>query len=431
MKRRRGEKEKWEDFEARVGIKRSGEGKKETHKAAPNDILVQRMSSTASGRLKKFEPLDTRDFVPFGDYDDLTIENIKEACEKYYRAPEGSCDILASDRGPSCTKLEQIKGKKVYFIRFLPPKSTDIVPKSGQPLFEDSFVAPKQVRSAPSPVKKSVKHPALQLQSTVFPKSVSVTDLLKAAKLVKPPATNRTALDLESFDVTEMKWVRSGSLTLEIEETRFSHGAFRDAFRANTVDKNVSQTKWVVKQYQEKASNAIKDDLRMSLEDHTRKQVQMNAVARHLTKKFAKNVPPEFGGTFEYIKVFFAVFKEQPVTIEEYVEGEFQKYVNNNGVCFTSPAEQFDEIYGKAQCLVHFSYQISERKLMLLDIQGSSFKLYDPEIATTDLIANDASSSSKEVNFCAGNLSYIAIDSFKSKHICNIYCEMMSLEQFD
>ena len=57
MKRTRGEKERWEDFEARVGIKRSGGGKKETHKAAPSDILVQRMSSTASGRLKKFEPL--------------------------------------------------------------------------------------------------------------------------------------------------------------------------------------------------------------------------------------------------------------------------------------------------------------------------------------------------------------------------------------
>ena len=51
--------------------------------------------------------------------------------------------------------------------------------------------------------------------------------------------------------------------------------------------------------------------------------------------------------------MFFAVFKEQPVTIEEYVEGEFQKYVNNNGMCITSPAEGFDEIYAKAQCLVH------------------------------------------------------------------------------
>ena len=112
------------------------------------------MSSTASGRLEKFEPLDTRDFLLFGEYDDLTIENIKEACEKYYQAPEGSCDILASDRGPSCTKLEQIKGKKSYFIRFLQPKS-GIVPKAGQPLFEESFAPPKQVRSAPSPVKKS------------------------------------------------------------------------------------------------------------------------------------------------------------------------------------------------------------------------------------------------------------------------------------
>ena len=169
MKRTRGEKERWEDFEARVGIKRSGGGKKETHKAAPNDILVQRMSSTASGRLKKFEPLDTRDFVPFGEYDDLTIENIKEACEKYYQAPEGSCDILASDRGPSCTKLEQIKGKKVYFIRFHQPKS-GIVPKAGQPLFEESFAPPKRVTFAPCPVKKSGNLPALQ--STVFSKSV-------------------------------------------------------------------------------------------------------------------------------------------------------------------------------------------------------------------------------------------------------------------
>ena len=39
----------------------------------------------------------------------------------------------------------------------------------------------------------------------------------------------------------------------------------------------------------------------MSLEDYTRKQVQMNAVARQLTKKFGKNVPLEFGRTFEYI----------------------------------------------------------------------------------------------------------------------------------
>ncbi|PFX34098.1 Transient receptor potential cation channel subfamily M member 6 [Stylophora pistillata] len=393
MKQRKEGKEKWEDFEARVGMKRSC--------------------------------ADTRDFVPFGDYDDLTMENIKEACEKYYQAPEGSYDKLAPDRGPSCTKLEQIKGKKVYFIRFLPPKSTDVAPKLGQQLFEDSLAPAKVTMSVPSPVKTSGNLPALH--SMVFPKSVSVTELLKAAKLVKPPATNITVLDLESFDVAEMKWVKSGSLTLEIEERRLANGAFRDAFRSTTIGKDAAQTAWVVKQYQEEAAKTINDDLSMSLGDHTRKQVQMSAVVRHLTKRFAKSVPPEFGGTFEYVKVFFALFKKQPVTIEEFVQGEFHKYVNNNGFHIPSPSVEFDEIYEKAQCLVNYSYQISEKKVMLLDIQGSSFKLYDPDIATTDLLVND----SKEVNFYAGNLSCIAIDEFKSKHTCNKYCGMVSLKVFD
>ena len=55
-------------------------------------------------------------------------------------------------------------------------------------------------------------------------------------------------------------------------------------------------------------------------------------------------------------------------------------------LCIPFPQEEFDEIDAKAQCPVHHSYQLSERKLMLLDIQGSSYKLYDPEIATTDFL---------------------------------------------
>ena len=60
--------------------------------------------------------------------------------------------------------------------------------------------------SVPSPMKTSVNLPTLH--SMVFPKSVSITDHLKAGKLVKPQATNITVLDLESFDVAEMKWIK-------------------------------------------------------------------------------------------------------------------------------------------------------------------------------------------------------------------------------
>ena len=72
--------------------------------------------------------------------------------------------------------------------------------------------------------------------------------------------------------------------------------------------------------------------------------MQMSAVARHLTKRFPKNLPPEFDGTFEYVKVFFflAVFKKQPVTTEEFVQGEFHKYVNSNGSA--SPLHQWNSM---------------------------------------------------------------------------------------
>ena len=123
MKRRRlaAEKESWEEFEKRVGNKRNN-AKKSGMGKVPSNILVQKMSSTASGRLKKYEPLDTRDFVPFEHDEELNLENIKEACERFYNAPAGSRDLLASDRRPLCSKFEQIKGRKVFFILFLEPK---------------------------------------------------------------------------------------------------------------------------------------------------------------------------------------------------------------------------------------------------------------------------------------------------------------------
>ena len=73
------------------------------------------------------------------------------------------------------------------------------------------------------------------------------------------------------------------------------------------------------------------------------------------------------------------------MTVEEYIDGDFVKYVNNDGEC-TRPAEdELKVLHEKAETLVHFSYHLSDKKFMLLDIQGTSFRLYDPEIATAEL----------------------------------------------
>ena len=88
-------------------------------------------------------------------------------------------------------------------------------------------------------------------------------------------------------------------------------------------------------------------------------------------------VPSEFGETLQYNKAYYAVYKDEPVTVEEFVDGEFHKYVNIDRSCMISPSEEFHSIYKKAECLMHYSYIKFQKKLMLLDIQGSSNTLYD------------------------------------------------------
>ena len=429
MKRRRNANNKttWEDFEQRVGLKRTGgdkNGKRSTGNT-PSDILIQRMSSTASGRLKKYEPLDTRDFVPFSEYDELSIENIKEACEQFYKAPQGSCDILASDRGPSCTKIEQIKAKKVFFIRFLQPiESCEVSDRTG-------LNVGRQTRSTPaiSPSKNQPCEGNVRITPTVYPKSLSIRDLMRAGKLVNPPKT--VVLSLESFDVQKCSWsTDSASMSLEIEEKKFASGGFRDAFLATCDDSSSTlKGKWVVKKYQEEAIKTVQDTLKLSVEAHTRKQVQMHSVARNITQRFSTKIPAEFGDTFSYGKVFYSMLENVPVTVEAYIPGEFVKYINNDGECIDSPNEELDELFLKAQCLSHFSYEYSNKELMILDIQGSGYSLYDPEISTSRMEVDCSKSSNvgDEAYFCAGNLSIVGINEFKTQHICNKFCQMMEL----
>ena len=413
MKRKFKPKETWDSFEKRVGVKRTGTTAKKVGMNVPNDILVQRMSPNASGRLKKYEPLDTRDFIPFDDYEELTIDNVKEACEKFYKAPEGSCDILASDRGPSCTKLEQLKGKKVYFIRFLPPEQ---VVDSCNPQTSSA------VKASSSPIKQN--SPKI---SVVTPKSLSISQLLRAGKLVKPIKQNIVTLELETFDIQKMQWIKKGSYQFDIEENKFSSGAFRDSFKARAISPDMQSNLWVVKQYQPSAKDTITDDLHMSLEDHTRKQVQMHIAASSITKTFSANVPVGFGDVFHYNKVYYAVYNGQPITIEQYVNGTFYKYVNNDGNCIDPHSNEMKVVYEKAQCLVHYSFIKFQKNLMLLDLQGSNYMLYDPEIATLQLVKPHEVAGVDEIYFCAGNLSKVAIENFILQHQCNDYCKMINL----
>ena len=125
-----------------------------------------------------------------------------------------------------------------------------------------------------------------------------------------------------------------------------------------------------------------------------------------------------FGECFNYKQIYLGWISSEKiyVTVEQFIPGQFVTYVNNTGNII--PVNDVNSTRGqKAECLVHFSYIKSHKKLMLVDIQGSS--LYDPEIASTDLMVD------QEILLC-GKLvcnSYV----FNS-YVYNQYCEMLKLK---
>ena len=62
---------------------------------------------------------------------------------------------------------------------------------------------------------------------------------------------------------------------------------------------------------------------------------------------------------------------------------------------------------------------------MVVDVQGSSHKLFDPEIASYELFVGD------EYIFSTGNMTVNAITTFVSMQKCNIYCELLGLGEFE
>nr|CAB3240994.1 eukaryotic elongation factor 2 kinase [Phallusia mammillata] len=395
-------KETWEQLEARLAVKRKG---KKPEKNVTSEIMVQKMASVPSGRLKKFEPMDTRDFVPYHS-SELSLDSIKKACEEFYNQPSGSCDVLASDRGPSCSRIEQVKGKKFFMIRFL--------------------AISEQANVSKTCASKSTNHNHddndFQKIPLINPPSISITKLLRAGKLVKSVPKNRVILIKDEFVLQNLDWFQHPPDSFDVEENQFSHGAFRDAYKAFCVKQrqHEQQECWVLKTYRKEAEDTVTNDLSLTLEAHAKKQVQMHSVAKAVTEKFRSLAPPDLGETFEYKTVFYTTYKGKAATVEPYVEGKFTKYVNNTGEVQRGRVE----VVEKAECLVHYSYEYSNKSFMLLDVQGTGFQLYDPEIATKDLFCK---SDSTEIMFCAGNLSAIAINEFVSNHHCNKYCELMNL----
>ena len=117
----------------------------------------------------------------------------------------------------------------------------------------------------------------------------------------------------------------------------------------------------VIKKYLPGALTVI-DITKQTVEEHTKKVVQMHMLAKNLAEQVKKKLKEDgkledYGKTLQFKKIYMV----QPgnIIVEEFVEGEFVKFLNNTGVVCGNDSE----LCQKAGSLTHFSYQKSNKQL--------------------------------------------------------------------
>ena len=77
---------------------------------------------------------------------------------------------------------------------------------------------------------------------------------------------------------------------------------------------------------------------------------------------------------------------------------------------------------------MHFSYEVSNEKFLLVGLEKADYKLHDPDIATTETLIE---APSVEEFFYIYNLKETAIDNFFTAHKCNVFCLELKMAEIE
>ena len=91
----------------------------------------------------------------------------------------------------------------------------------------------------------------------------------------------------------------------------------------------------------------------------------MHAVARIITTRFNKKILAGFVLFFKYNKVKFSNIEDKPITAEEFITGDSQKYINDTDENRKVDSVEDRVLIEKAECLVHYSYVHTKNQLMV------------------------------------------------------------------
>ncbi|XP_067261943.1 transient receptor potential cation channel subfamily M member 6 isoform X2 [Chanodichthys erythropterus] len=152
----------------------------------------------------------------------------------------------------------------------------------------------------------------------------------------------------------------------------------------------------------------------------TKVEIQQQRAAQKLMQRFNQVKPSSVPYSPRFLDVSLLHWRSdgQWLTVEKNMSGHFRKYNNNTGEEI-SPSSGLEEAI---LAFSHWTYEYTNKELLVLDLQGVGADLTDPS-----LIRVDDKSSSGEMAFGPANLGDDAIQSFVLKHTCNSCCKKLGL----
>ena len=207
---------------------------------------------------------------------------MKRACERHFEAKIGRglvCDILAGEQGPSCKTVEQIPNIKMIHVRFISRKDVDIIESDGD--YSTSLMSmgethsKKRLTSSSSALAtpKPIEHKSIvqtgSSPSKFYPRSLSVTDMIKLGKIKKQEGT--TVVDIYEFSMDGQTWSQVPT-TVEylVEKVAVGEGGFRKAYKATTKHARFKHKTWMLKRYHPEAVKNIVDT-GVGIDEHTKR----------------------------------------------------------------------------------------------------------------------------------------------------------------
>ena len=210
---------KWQTFKKKHAEKR--QKKDEKLPDIVDYLTVQRLTTNVEGKCQKYGQIGPLGIVPF-PYDALTHDNIKTACKNNFGiASVMECDVLAGERGPSYTSIDQIKNMKLLHIGFnfnvQAADNDDESDDEEDPLFlifsdrvTDNTLARKARNFRETQRSLNIDSPENVVKPSTFPKSVPSSTIIQLGKII-PPRSDEEIVKLytEEFSIDKKELASS------------------------------------------------------------------------------------------------------------------------------------------------------------------------------------------------------------------------------